>query len=93
MNNPTVFSPWFVVFREGQSGTEMFREYFVAEVEVPVVDPETSVLRPLVGFTRQPFEAMIFMGLNSAARVARAEGAEILVLTSKDDVKRYRNGS
>jgi hypothetical protein len=87
MTHPSVYNPWFVVFRQPETGP---REYYVADVEIPVVDPEASVLRPIIGFTQKPHEAMVFLNLNNAARVARVENAEILVLASKDDLRRYR---
>jgi hypothetical protein len=87
MTHPTVHSPWFIVFRQQVDGK---REYYIADLEIPVVDPEATVLRPLVGFSLNPYEAMVFLNLNNAARVARAEGAEILVLSNEDDLKKYR---
>lgn len=87
MSYPTPYSPWFVVFRQSETGA---REYYVADVEIPMVDPESAILRPLVGFTQKSHEAMIFLNLTNAARVAKIEDAEILVLVSKDDLRRYR---
>lgn len=86
MSYPTPMSPWFVVFRQPEFGQ---REYYVSEVEVAVIDPENTVLRPEQGFSLKPQDALPFTNLSSAARVARIEVAEILVLTSKEDMKVY----
>jgi hypothetical protein len=86
MSFPTPMSPWFVVFRHEDGGA---REYYVSEVEVPVIDPEATVLRPEQGFTRKKAEAMVFTNLVNAARVARIEVAEVLVLSSKDDLAAF----
>lgn len=87
MTHPTPMSPWFVVFRHPDFGQ---REYYVSEVEVPVVDPEATVLRPEQGFTLKPYEAMVFVNLVNAARVAKAEVAEVLVLSSQEDLSAFR---
>ncbi len=96
MSYPTPMNPWYVVQRlaHGPSTYEdeviVGVEFYVSEVEVPVVDPETTVLRPEQGFTQKRHEAMIFTNLLNAARVAKIEGAEVRVLTSRDELSEFR---
>ncbi len=97
MSFPTPMNPWYVVQRhhwpdhDTEFGEEYcYIEFYVSEVEVPVVDPETTVLRPEQGFTQKRHEAMIFTNLLNAARVAKIEGAEVRALTSRDELSEFR---
>ena len=79
MNFPTVLSPWYVVqkFRTLSHLGEMY--YYTA-----VEDADEDA------FDEKPEKAMLFMSLTAAARVAASEGAEVRVLTTKDEAKEFR---
>ena len=73
MSAPTLLSPWYVVC-------------------YPFVDPPmyyTSYEESEKAFRDDPKRAMLFMSLHAAARVAEAEGAEVLVIYSKDQLKEF----
>ena len=81
-NGPSVLAPWYVVYREDMlSGRgEYFRD---------AGDPEERRL-----FTPLKGTAQVFDNLQSAARVAKSEGAMIRVLTTDADAKEFgRAGS
>lgn len=83
MSYPTVLAPWFVVFRIFYSVMDdsgFHRVYYsVNEEDNPV-------------WTELPKNAMLFMSLHSATRIAQAEGtgAEIRALASKNDLAEFR---
>lgn len=77
MSFPTTLSPWYVVQRI-TSRDEM--EYYRSDLAAP----EESAT-----FTNKRAFAMLFMNLQSAARVADAEAAEVRVLYSKDHAKEF----
>lgn len=80
MSYPTTLSPYYVVYRPGSKlGT---LEYYRS----PADTADTKL------FTEQRGLAMLFTNLNSAARVATSEGAEIRVLFSKEDAEEFGRG-
>ena len=87
MTFPTVLSPWFVVQRitpgDRQLDTGEFLEYYTAH------EGDDSVAG--VFMTNAKY-ALLFTGLQSAARVAAAEGAHIRVLTTKEEAEEFGRG-
>lgn len=77
---PTVLSPWYVVQRldpnypHYDGDTEPLTEYF-KHIEETTSNPWTTDRK----------QALLFSSLQSAARVAQAEVAEIRVLVSEED--------
>jgi archaeosine-15-forming tRNA-guanine transglycosylase len=81
MSSPTVLAPWFVVQRR-------FKEVNSFEPEVMQyyrTDEEGSTL-----WTENPNEAMLFMSLHSAHRVAQATATEVRVVVDKNDLAEFR---
>lgn len=76
MNYPTVLSPWFVVQRLGRNKQ---MEYFTPSEDS--ADKKT--------FTDRKSIAMIFTNIQSAARVAEIEVAEIRALTTKREAEEF----
>lgn len=78
--HPTPLNPFYVVYRTGSRPdvTEYYRS------------PENEADIQL--FTELPGLAMLFTNLQSAARVAASEGAQIRVLVSKEDAKEFGRG-
>jgi hypothetical protein len=76
VTGPTVLSPWYVVYRFTGPATGI--EYYRSPLE-----EETNL------FVTQRGLAMLFTNLNSAARVAASEGAEIRVLVSKENAEEF----
>lgn len=77
MSYPTVQSPWYVVYSLKNNGKELFYRSPVDEEESKEIFTPTRAL------------AMMFMSLHVAAKVARATGAQIRVLTSEDEAKEF----
>lgn len=77
MAHPTTLSPWYVVQKLKQA------EYHddVAEI-LYYAAPEEGVTGL---FTDLRSRALIFTSIQSASRVAAAEGAEVRVLTTKEE--------
>lgn len=83
MSFPTILGPWYVVqrlFRDPHSSNPdgVVPEYYTAREDDAVAI-----------FQKDPKRAMLFMSLASAARVALAEGAEVRVLTSKEEAQEF----
>ncbi len=78
MSYPTVLSPWFVVQRNASEEKPSAPEYYTNANE-GAEDQFTAVKR----------DAMLFVNLAAAARVASTNVAIIRVLTSKDDLKEF----
>lgn len=73
---PTVLSPWYVVQKlMGPMFSPQF--YRVEEDGTPAL-------------TNNSHEAMLFMSLQSAVRVAKGVAGEIRVLTTKDELAEFR---
>ena len=81
MSQPTVLSPWFVVQRLNHD--------FGTSVEDVQMEYYTSMEEGVITFQRSRTLAMLFMSLASAARVAAAEGAEVRVLTTKEESEEF----
>lgn len=81
MSFPTVLGPWFVVQKmkdDGSiSGDFVGMEYYTS------MDEGGST------WQQDQKKAMLFMSLASAARVAAAEGAEVRVLTTKEEADEF----
>lgn len=80
MNMPTVLSPWYVVQKfvcEEDAGTPVGIWYYSA-----AEDGNTL-------FVPDPKRAMMIQSLHTAVHIARAEGAEIRVLTCEDDAREF----
>lgn len=96
MSFPTPLSPWFVVQRLDRKDVDddYSMEYYVSDVETSENQMATygTTVVPADGtnFSTNKQLAMVFMNLVVAARVARSEGAEIRVLTSKEDAREFR---
>ena len=77
MSFPSVLGPWFVVqkFKSLAMLGEMY--YYRSQEEGGDC------------FTESKRGALLFMSLASAARVAAAEGAEVRVLTTKEEAKEF----
>jgi len=91
--NPSVLSPYFVVqqLKYDMNDQPYEMRFYKSNVETPLVgDPETPKLVEVDPFTKDKFEAMLFTNLHAAVRVARSEGAEVRVLTSKEDLTEFR---
>lgn len=76
MTNPTLLSPWYVVQKE--IGNKM--QYFTAE------QPEGGD-----HFTESKKKATLFLSIHSAARVAKAEVADVRVLFSDECHQEFRD--
>lgn len=79
MSYPTVLGPWFVVQRLNHNGLDqpVYVEYYTA------LDEGVSE------FQQDKKRALLFSSLHSAARVASAEGAEVRVLSSKEEAEEF----
>lgn len=89
MSFPTVLSPWYVVWQpavESVGGLATEAQYY----EQRAADDPEGLLFSVSGWTKNPREAMLFMSLHSAARVAHAEGAQVRVLTTKEEADEFR---
>lgn len=75
---PTYLSPWFVVQRNSLDKP--------LEMEFWSADGEDVI----GGWTANPHQAMLFMSIQSAARVADAEAAEVRVLYNRDGLREFR---
>lgn len=76
MTFPTPLNPWYVVQRLrllDGDGLEYYRS----------TDDGAGM------FSADPHEAMLFMSLGAASRVADSESAHIRVLTRKEDLKEF----
>jgi hypothetical protein len=80
MSHPTMLSPWFIVQRVRVD----------KEIDASYVEYWTSDGEGTLAWSRNPHQAMLFMGLQSAARVAEAEVAEVRVLYNKDGLREFR---
>jgi hypothetical protein len=80
MSFPTVLSPWYIVQQqvEGERGLEGGTVYYRN-------DPEGAGT-----WTSHASMAMLFMSLQAASRIAHALGAEVRVLTTKEDLAPFR---
>lgn len=81
MSFPTPLNPWYVVQRlttTAEPTVEM--SYAVSNYDQ---DDSTAM------FSTNKKDALLFMSLASAARVALSEGAEVRVLTTKDATKEF----
>ncbi len=76
MTFPTSLSPWFVVQRTADLDETV--EYY------------TNDGTGSESWSKNPKQAMLFMSLSGAARVADAEGAIIRVLYSKEGAREFR---
>lgn len=76
MSFPTVLAPWFVVQRLHGPVADM--QYYRTDEEG----------KPL--WTEDQNEAMLFMSLHSAHRVAKAVAAEVRVLADRDDLLEFQ---
>lgn len=76
---PTPLSPWYVIFNAYVDED--------ADVQMKYARPES-----LDGeyWTETPREAMIYLNLPSACRVAQSLAGDIMVLWSKDQLKEFR---
>lgn len=79
MSFPTTLSPWYVVQREGSRGSIEY--YTTGEME-----------NSKRTFTDHKTQAMLFTNLQSAARVADAEAAQIRVLVTQEEAKEFGRG-
>lgn len=88
MNRPTLLSPWYAVQKlidpevdgylpDGAPDLYTIEYYTAMEADLGVT------------FHRDPKKAMLFMNLQSAARVAHAEGAEVRVLYDEAGAKEF----
>lgn len=86
MSYPTVLGPWYVIFRIRDDGTASGDykppEYYTAMEESETNDP----------FQPNKKIALLFTSLQSAARVADAEVAEVRVLYSKEHAEEFSRG-
>lgn len=78
MSYPTVLAPWYVVQQMRTLGMAGEMLYYRTDEEGKTV------------WTDNPHEAMLFMSLHSAARVAGATAGHVRVLTTKDDLAEFR---
>jgi hypothetical protein len=78
---PTVLSPWFVVQKFKSLGMAG-QQYFFCAVEIADSDCWTESKR----------NAMLFMSIHSAARVAQAEAGEIRALVTKEEADEFGRG-
>lgn len=81
MSFPTLLSPWYVVQKMKSDGT-ISGDYLGLEYYTSQEEADRS-------FQTDPRKAMLFMSLPAAARVASSEGAEIRVLTSKEEANAF----
>ena len=79
MSKPTLLSPWYVVMRYRSLSHLGQTEWYTSAEESEEVWDENRK------------KAMLFNSLHSAHRVARAEGAYVIVVASEDDYKEYRD--
>jgi hypothetical protein len=79
---PTVLAPWYVVqrFRDDGSisGDYLPPEYYRTDEAGEGI------------WTDKKKDAMLFMSLQAAARVARSTVAEVRVLTTKEELEEFR---
>lgn len=80
MTFPTMLSPWYVVCRISDQTTAgvILLEYWSNDGEGQFA------------WVSNPHEAMIFMNINSAARVADSDGGIVRVLYNKEGAKEFR---
>lgn len=77
MSYPTVLGPWYIVQHCKTLTMLGEMEYYTSmEDGVQTFQPKKKL-------------AMLFMSLASAARVAASEGAEVRVLTSKEEAEEF----
>lgn len=77
MTFPTILSPWFVVQRGA----------ILDEYDVEFYTNDGSGLE---SWSKNPKQAMLFMSLAGASRVADAEGAIVRVIYSKETAREFR---
>ena len=80
MSGPTILSPWYIVVRPSvRTETEgMFLFYTSQDESAENV------------WSSDRKKSMLFNSLRSAHRVARAEGAYVVVVVDETDLKEYR---
>ncbi len=78
MTFPTGLSPWYVVFRIHFAGADTSIEYWTTDHEEQ---------KP---WTTNPNQAMLFMNLSSAARVADSDAGLVQVIYNKDGLREFR---
>ena len=76
MSFPTVLAPWFIVQQPAKLDGGM--RYYRTDEEGKNV------------WTENAHEAMLFMSIHSAHRVARATAGEVRALCDKDDLIEFR---
>lgn len=84
MSYPTPLGPWFVVQRLARGVTAPPGVEYITGVEYYTRDGEG-----LDVWTQNPVDALLFMSLHEAGRVASAETAEVRALSSRDDAKEF----
>lgn len=83
---PTLLSPWFVVVRQQAVASNDPLVNGATELGYWTTDGETAG-----GWSRNRHQAMLFMSLHSASRVAEAEpGSLVVALYNKAVLKEYR---
>lgn len=79
VTHPTVLSPWYVVQQRNLLAAEEYEGVLYYQSSENAAEAWTTDKR----------RALLFMSLPSAARVASAEGAEVRVLTSKQEGEEF----
>jgi hypothetical protein len=79
---PTILNPWYVVFREVTSSDPHPN---VIEYYRPGDDATAGT------WSSNKHDAMLFLSVHAATRVAAIESADVLMLWTKAQVKEYRN--
>jgi len=81
---PTILGPWFVVLREHRGPTTYDDDVILGMEYYTAIDGGAST-----AFQTDPKQALLFMSLHAASRVAAAEVAWVRVLTTKEEAAEF----